>query len=107
MAMRQKVRSWRLHLKSETSLHGVAAHCSATIRGWMSYYCHFRGSEFQIIAIHVNRVLIRWAMGKYKRLNKRWKRAVRFLEQQFLKYQRLFPHWCLSNVFTVGTMGAQ
>jgi len=106
-AMRQKVRSWRLHLKSETSLHGVAAQCSATIRGWMHYYCYFRGSEFQAMARHIDLVLVRWAMRKYKRLNKRRKRAVRWLEQQFLKHRNLFPHWRLSNWFTAGTMGAQ
>ena len=106
-AMRQKVRSWRLHLKSETSLQGLAAQCSATIRGWMNYYCYFRGSEFQIMARHIDLVLVRWAMRKYKRLNKRRKRAVRWLEQQFLKYRNLFPHWSLSNWFTAGTMGAQ
>lgn len=106
-AMRQKVRRWRLHLKSETSLQGVATLCSATIRGWMQYYGYFRRSEFQVIAKHIDLVLVRWAMRKYKRLNKRRKRAVRWLEQQFLKYQHLFPHWQLSNCFSAGTMGAQ
>ena len=106
-AMRQKVRSWRLHLKSETSLRGLAAQSSATISGWMNYYCFFRGSEFQVIARHIDLVLVRWAMRKYKRLNKRRKRAVRWLEQQFLKFRHLFPHWRLSNWFSAGTMGAQ
>lgn len=105
--MRQMVRSWRLHLKSETSLHGVAVKCSATIRGWMNYYGYFRRSEFQFIAKHIDLVLVRWAMRKHKRFNERRNRAVRWLEQQFLKYQRLFPHWQLSNWFTAGTMGAQ
>ena len=106
-AMRQKVRSWRLHLKSETSLQGLARQCSATIVGWMNYYAYFRRSEFQVIAKHIDLVLVRWAMRKYKRFHKRRKRAVSWLERQFLKNRHLFPHWQLSNWFTAGTMGAQ
>lgn len=106
-AIRQKVRSWRLHLKSGTSLRGLAAQRSATIRGWINYYGYFRSSELQVIARHIDRVLVRWAMRKYKRLHKKWKRAVHWLEKQFLKWPQLFPHWGLSNWFSVGTMGAQ
>ena len=106
-AMRQKVRRWRLHLKSETSLEGLASQCAATIRGWMGYYGYFRRSEFHIMARHIDRELVRWAMRKYKRFHKHMRRAITWLEKQFLCSQELFPHWCLSNRFTLGTMGAQ
>ena len=106
-AMRQKVRSWRLHLKSENSLEELARLCSASIRGWMQYYGYFRRSELQVIARHIDLVLVRWAMRKYKRFIKCRTRAVCWLEQQFLKSKHLFPHWQLSNWFSAGTMGAQ
>ena len=106
-AMRQKVRRWRLHLKSETSLGGLASQCAATIRGWMGYYGYFRRSEFQIMARHIDRVLVRWAMRKYKRFHKRMGRAIAWLEKCFLSNRDMFPHWRLSNRFTAGTMGAQ
>ena len=79
---------------------------TTSIRGWMQYFGFFRRSEFQIMARHIDLVLVRWAMRKYKRFNKCRTRAVCWLEQQFLKYKHLFPHWQLSNWFSAGTMGA-
>ena len=105
--MRQQVRRWKLHLKSETSLQSIAKQCSASIRGWMNYYSLFRSSGLRALGRHIDQTLIRWAMRKYKRLNKNRPRAIRWLEQQFHKSPSLFPHWQLFNGFSAGTMGAQ
>ena len=106
-AIRQTVRRWRLHLKSETSLATLARRMLPIVRGWIGYYCRFRASSFQSIARHLDRVLVRWAMRKYKRLRARPGRAFAWLESVKAKRPGLFVHWTGRGAFAVGAMGAR
>lgn len=42
-AMRQSLRHCGLHLRSELSHEQLAAWLAPRVRGWMAYYCRFRG----------------------------------------------------------------
>jgi len=50
IAMRQRVRFWRLQLQSSLSIDELAQVMAPRVRGWINYYCRFRGSEFQPVA---------------------------------------------------------
>jgi len=106
-AMRRSTRCRRLHLHSEWGLEDLARVFNPRVRGWMGYYCRFRGSEFYPVAKHVDMVIVRWAMRKYKRLRNRKSRAIAWLERVKRKQPALFVHWCGCGEFNVGTMGAQ
>ena len=106
-AMRQSLRRRRLSLRSDLSLGSLAKYLAPRIRGWMAYYCRFRGSEFQPVADHVDRVIVRWAMRKYKRLRGHKLRAFAWLDRIKRQSPGLFPHWCGRGDFAVGTMGAR
>ena len=106
-SMRQTIRHWRLHLKSASSLDDLARLIAPRYRGWQRYYCRFRGSEFQVIADHLDRVLVRWAMRKYKRLRGHPRRAVSWLRRQRRSQPSLFLHWNGRGDTAVGTMGAR
>jgi len=106
-AMRQSLRRRRLSLRSDLSLGSLAEYLAPRIRGWMAYYCRFRGSEFQPVADHVDRVIVRWAMRKYKRLRGHKHRAFAWLARAKRRFPALFPHWCGRGAFVVGTMGAR
>jgi len=106
-AMRQTIRRWRLQLKSASSLDALARLIAPRFRGWQRYYCRFRGSEFHAIADHLDRVLVRWAMRKYKRLRGQPRRAVSWLRRQRRHRPGLFPHWNIRGGTVVGTMGAR
>jgi hypothetical protein len=67
-AMRQTLRRWHLQHRSELSIDELARFMAPRFRGWMGYYCRFRGSEFQPVANHLDRLVVRWAMRKYTRL---------------------------------------
>jgi RNA-directed DNA polymerase len=106
-AMRQSLRRRRLSQRSDLSLEALAAELGPRVRGWMAYYCRFRGSEFQPVADHVDRVIVRWAMRKYKRLRGHKLRAFAWLDRIKRRSPGLLPHWCGRGDFAVGTMGAR
>ena len=105
--IRQAVRGWRLHLKSHTSLATLAKRMAPVVRGWIGYYGRFRASELQKIASHLDRVLIRWAMRKYKRLRGHRRRARVWLDRTKAARPDLFVHWSGRGAYSVGTMGAR
>jgi len=92
-SMRQTIRRWKMHLKSAWSLNDLAKRYAPVIRGWMGYYCRFRRSAFQAIRFHLDRVLVRWAMRKFKRLRRHKTRAVSWLREYSQRMPELFPHW--------------
>lgn len=92
-SMRQTIRRWQLHLKSAWSLSELAKRYGPVIRGWMGYYCRFRPSAFQIICFHLDKVLVRWARRKFKRMRRHKARAASWLREYSLREPDLFPHW--------------
>ena len=106
-AMRQRVRQWRIQLQSSMSLEGLASAIAPRVRGWINYYCRFRGSEFQPVADHLDRAIVRWAMRKFKRLRGHKLRAVAWLEKVKAERPSLFIHWTGNGSFSVGAMGAR
>ena len=106
-AMRQSLRRWHLPLQSALSLDDLARLVAPRLRGWMAYYCRFRGSEFQPVAEHLDRIVVRWAMRKYKRLRGHKSRAFAWLDRLKRDRPGLFVHWCGCGSFSVGAMGAR
>jgi len=92
-SMRQKIRRWRLQLKSELSLEDIGRLISPIVRGWLNYYGYFRASALQLLTNHLDSYLLRWAMRKFKRLKRYEARARRWLFDQKSKQPGLFPHW--------------
>ncbi len=106
-SMRQTIRRWRLPLRSELSLDDLARRMAPRVRGWINYYCRFRGSEFQPVAGYLDQIIVRWAMRKYKRLRGHKTRAFAWLERIKRRRPGLFVHWCGRGDFSVEAMGAR
>ncbi|MBW1940959.1 MAG: group II intron reverse transcriptase/maturase [Deltaproteobacteria bacterium] len=92
-AIRQTVRGWRLQLKSEKSIEDLGNMFRSRIRGWLNYYCKFYPSGFNSVARHLNWVLVRWAMRKFKRLRGHKTRSRLWLSGIAKRQPWLFPHW--------------
>jgi len=92
-SMRQTIRRWKMHLKSAWTLSDLAKRYGPVIRGWMGFYCRFRPSAFQSIRFHLDKVLVRWAMRKFKRMRRHKSRAACWLREFSLRMPDLFPHW--------------
>lgn len=94
-AMRQKMRSWKVHLRSDKSLEDISHMFNPILRGWLNYYGKYYKSEVYCIFRHFNRILTRWATRKYKRLRRHNRRAEYWLGRIANKETRLFCHWQL------------
>ncbi len=92
-AMRQKARKWKMHLRSDKSLEDLSKMFSPVIRGWINYYGKFYKSALYPTLRHLNRILVRWAMRKFKKLKGHRRRAEHWLGRIAQRQSWLFPHW--------------
>jgi RNA-directed DNA polymerase len=100
--MRQKIRRWKLHLWSDKSLEDLSRRFSPIVRGWINYYGSFYKSALYPTLRHLNRILVRWAMRKLKRLRHHLTNAVYWLGRIANRQPELFPHWQLGIRPTAG-----
>lgn len=94
-AIRAKIRDWRLHQRSESSLSQLADTVNSIVTGWVTYYGRFYRSRLYPSLRHINDYLLRWAMQKYKRLRNRTTRARAWLKTIAGRQPQLFVHWRL------------
>jgi len=91
--MRHEMRSWRFHLRGETSLEGLARDSNAILRGWINYYGQYYKSALYPVFHVLNRILVRWARRKYKRFKFHQRRATHWLRRIAYRQPWLFAHW--------------
>ena len=72
------------------------------VRGWINYYGKFYPSELKKVLNYVEATLVRWAMGKYKKLRGRKWRAFRCLGGVAKRAPLLMAHWRFGCVSAVG-----
>ena len=101
-AMRQTIRGWKIHLRSDTDIEKLAKEYNKVLVGWNNYYARFCKSDFHAIFHHMNKALIRWAMRKYKKLAGHKTRATKWLRVVAAKRRKLFTHWQMGILPTVG-----
>lgn len=93
--MRQTMRRWRIHLRSDKAIEDLARMWNPVLRGWIQYYGRFYKSALHAVFRHFNGLLIRWAMRKYKKLEGHRRRAEHWLGGIAQREPKLFAHWYL------------
>lgn len=102
-AVRQTMRRWRIPaFRNNQSLEELAKFVNPYVRGWMNYYGRFYRSSVVSVLRHLNRVLIRWAMRKFKRFRCRERAAEHWLGRIARRDPNLFAHWQLGARPTAG-----
>jgi len=91
--MREKARQWKIHRHSDKSLEDLSRRYSPVIRGWINYYGSFYKSLLIRTMRHLNRILFRWAMRKFKKMKRHPRRAEYWLGRIARRQPWLFPHW--------------
>jgi len=91
--MRQTIRSWRLHLRSDKTLDDLSHMFNSILRGWVHYYGRYYKSELYSTFRVLDRILVKWAMRKYKKLKGHQRRATHWLGRIARRQPRLFVHW--------------
>lgn len=100
--IRKKIRSWKLHLRSDKSITDLARMFNAHVQGWVNYYGRYYKSAMYPFLRNMERFLIRWVMRKYKRLQGHKRRATNWLGRVRKREPRLFVHWKLGLGSKVG-----
>lgn len=106
-AMRTALRGRGWFRRTELSVARLAELLAPVVRGWMGYYCRFRGSEFQAMADYIDACIVRWASKKHKRLRGHRRRGFAWLARLKRRSPSLFVHWCGRGDFAVGATGAR
>jgi group II intron reverse transcriptase/maturase len=92
-AMRDVMRSWKIHLHSDKSLEDLSRMYNPIIRGWVNYYSRYQRSELHEAFNPLNLMMAKWAMRKFKRLKGHQRRAGRWLLAIRKREPHLFAHW--------------
>ncbi len=99
-SMREATRKRNYRNRTELSLGDISRLHNPVLRGWVAYYGRFYPSAMYPVFRHFNKMLVAWAMRKYRRLKRHKTRASLFLENVAEKQPHLFVHW------QQGTVGA-
>ena len=91
--MQHDMRRWRFHRRSDKSLEDLSRSSNAILRGWINYYGQYNKSALYRVFNVLNRILIRWAMRKYKRFKVHQRRAAQWLGRIACQQPWLFAHW--------------
>ena len=92
-AIRQTVRRWVLHERSDKSLEDLARMFNPHIRGWINYYGRYYNSALYPTLRHIDSILARWAHRKFKFLRRHRRRTRQWLERIARRQPSLFAHW--------------
>jgi RNA-directed DNA polymerase len=92
-AMRQTIRSWRLHLRSAKTLDDLARMGNPILRGWVPYYGQSYKSALYPTVLVLDRIVVKWAMRQYKKLKGQQRRATHWLGRIARRQPCLFVHW--------------
>ena len=91
-----RVRSWRLHRRTGTTLADLARWVNPIVRGWMNYYGAFYRSALNPLLTRINAYLMRWFRKKHRRLRARRTAQSNWVEV-IKRYPRGFAHWAWVN----------
>ena len=91
--LNQRMRSWRLHLRTRAALQDLAEACNPVLRGWINYYGSYCRSALYTIARQLDVNLAKWAMRKYKRLRGRVHQAHQWVRSIKAREPGMFAHW--------------
>jgi RNA-directed DNA polymerase len=101
-AIRDEMRSWKMHLRTDKDLAYLVQVFNPKLRGWIQYYGKFRISALYGICMMFQRILVKWAKKKFKRLQRNWARAWDFIGKISRDTPSMFAHWelgwCIKGV---------
>ncbi|MFC1863944.1 group II intron reverse transcriptase/maturase [Thermodesulfobacteriota bacterium] len=100
--IRSEIRSWRLHLRSDINLLDLSRIVNPILRGWVNYYGHYFRSRLYYALNPFHRILVKWAMRKYKKFKGHQRRASQWILRIRKATPQLFAHWRLARVHVAG-----
>lgn len=91
--IKETIKLWEVHSRTERALSDIAVVCNPIIRGWMTYYGKFYKSALDEALKCMDERLERWAVKKYNKFKGSLKRARGWLLSIRERDKILFAHW--------------
>jgi group II intron reverse transcriptase/maturase len=91
----RKMHDKRLHRRTNLTLNDLAADINPEVAGWLAYFTVLYPTAVVPLCQRVDRHLMRWAEGKYKRLKRSDRKAGAWLKGVRERDPELFAHWKL------------
>lgn len=89
----EKIKSLRIHTKSDLSLQDIAKWINPMLRGWINYYGKYTQSAMNSVLEQINSILVAWSRRKYLKLKTRKVYAIKCMKDYASKHTNLFAHW--------------
>jgi RNA-directed DNA polymerase len=100
--MRQDMRGWRFHRRSDKCLEDFSRFSNPIVRGWINYYGRYYKSALYRTFDLFNCILVQWVMRKYKKFNGSFRRAKHWLGRLACRQPWLFAHWQFGCTLAAG-----
>lgn len=91
--IRQRIREWKIHRRTDLSLEDIARLINPIVNGWINYYGKFYKSLLYPILNTINRSLNKWSGRKYKRFRSSRRKTRSWLSHIFDRTPTLFSLW--------------
>jgi RNA-directed DNA polymerase len=95
----EKVKSWKLHRKTNLSVIEIAKKINPVTRGWINFYGEYYKSALYSLFFQLDKILIRWSQWKFKKLRTSLKRTLKWWGRIAYSNKHLFSHWKLVRSF--------
>ena len=105
-AIREEMRNWKLHLRSDKSIEDLSRMFNPIIRGWVQYYGRYYRSMLYPVFRQLDRSLAKWAGRKYRKLTRHRRRAAHWITRISRREPGLFAHWQIGVRRVALTVGA-
>jgi RNA-directed DNA polymerase len=92
-AIKDMIRGWKIHRAATVTLDQLSRRYNAKLRGWIAYFGKFRPSALYGIFCMFQKILVKWAKCKYKRLKRSWRKAAELMKREADSRKNLFVHW--------------
>lgn len=94
-AIFSEIRQWSLHKRSDLSVRELSNKLNPIVRGWIEYYGAFFQSELLFLVHHIDKLIYRWVIRKYKKQGSNFKKADNWVKRIKTAKPNFFVHWGL------------
>ena len=94
-AIFSEIRQRCLHKRSDLSVKELANILNPVVRGWIEYYGAFFQSELLFLVHHLDKLIYRWVIRKYKKQGSNFKKADNWVKRIKSAKPNYFVHWNL------------
>lgn len=94
---RDDIRELKFHRWSGQDIEGLARKLNPKIQGWINYYGRYMPWAIRATLNWLDGRLVAWAMRKYGKLRRSWRKAWKWFYIVKTEQPELFAHWRLMN----------